>query len=666
MTPQMIADANKIVAQHGFTNPIDQNNNSSGRFAALNQDYQNGNQNSGNGGNFITNNLNTAGGIGGGLLGLALAPETGGLSAVAIPALMAALGQAGGEVAKQQATGRQLDTGEVGKQALIGGASDLGGQALAGVLGKVGGMLGGVSEKAGQAVADTNAAKIGDAIMSGPNFVSKSVQKNVLDHAPADGQLLFGDLGYKSLQDVADHAPSITGKAGFGTTLQQSLAQAIPKVETGATTQIGQDILDKTALSEAEKSQVMSALRNHLDGLNPDLQGVASGTNTAGVIKELNSAKFGIGGGDLSPIEKAQKQVYDAVAAHLDNQYGAAGANKIVAGYTPSAEEQAAIRQALSSNPAAADHYIQALTDAKTPADIRAASAPYVRASQAADQVATAGATGGGLQNGVISGSLPRTATQIVTKPLGAALDAAAVPAAKGLSALGGAISGINPTLADALTAGAKGAINVGLQGATGPQASNQSPSPLAPPDPTDPTQQAQQGQGQQIGLQQVLQAMAKDPKNASLYKEMYQLQQSSNKANNLTPAQQKDLLAANNGLSLLDTVQQHYQSAGGGQGLVGGSLSNALGGVGLNNKVQIYNQSIGSAVAQIAKAISGSSRLPTKQTIDMVKGWMPLITDNPQVAAGKLQNIQDQLNAVKQNIQGAPGATSNLNISGL
>jgi hypothetical protein len=146
------------------------------------------------------------------------------------------------------------------------------------------------------------------------------------------------------------------------------------------------------------------------------------------------------------------------------------------------------------------------------------------------------------------------------------------------------------------------------------------------------------------------------DPKNAATLIKLYELSNPSGGKG--TAAQQKALGNAQSGENALNQVSQLYNQAGGGQGLIGGTLSNLAGKLNLNSSAGAYNDVSGALVAQIAKAMGNSGTLSDKD-ISIIKQSLPNLTDSPERAQAKLQSLQELLATSKQNaMYAAPSAS--------
>lgn len=129
-----------------------------------------------------------------------------------------------------------------------------------------------------------------------------------------------------------------------------------------------------------------------------------------------------------------------------------------------------------------------------------------------------------------------------------------------------------------------------------------------------------------------------------------------------LTTDQQKTVDSANEASATLDTMLSQLGQLGGGAGRVGGLLGAVQGKLGLNNNVNAFNSTKTDTAIALAKAYSGSTRLPSPQSLKAIEASMPSYEDNPQEAQRKVDLIKQRLAAKLNSI---PGGQALNNISG-
>lgn len=99
-------------------------------------------------------------------------------------------------------------------------------------------------------------------------------------------------------------------------------------------------------------------------------------------------------------------------------------------------------------------------------------------------------------------------------------------------------------------------------------------------------------------------------------------------------------------GLNTLNTLLQSYERGGGGQGIIGGTLTNLLNtatGGAYNSSAQTYATQARGAAAQIIKALGESGTLSDRD-IQAAMDMLPKNTDNEAVAREKISNLMTLL----------------------
>lgn len=126
----------------------------------------------------------------------------------------------------------------------------------------------------------------------------------------------------------------------------------------------------------------------------------------------------------------------------------------------------------------------------------------------------------------------------------------------------------------------------------------------------------------------------------------MYQLQYptEASTASDLSTSEKNQLAKLQSAETALDRLEELYDRAGGGQGFIGGNLSNFLGGIGLNSNVSTYNQLAQGLVNQIGAAIGKTDSLNTEGEVQRALSLVPQITDDAQTARNKLAELRRML----------------------
>jgi hypothetical protein len=135
----------------------------------------------------------------------------------------------------------------------------------------------------------------------------------------------------------------------------------------------------------------------------------------------------------------------------------------------------------------------------------------------------------------------------------------------------------------------------------------------------------------------------------ASLYKNaysIYQLQAKSTGAgtSEMSTAEKNQIAKLQSAGTALDQLEELYNKAGGGQGVIGGNIANFLGGLGLNSDVNTYNQLAQGLINQIGAAIGKTDSLNTEGEVQRALSLVPKITDDNQTAMNKLATLRSLL----------------------
>lgn len=135
----------------------------------------------------------------------------------------------------------------------------------------------------------------------------------------------------------------------------------------------------------------------------------------------------------------------------------------------------------------------------------------------------------------------------------------------------------------------------------------------------------------------------------ASLYKNAYSIYQLQAKstgtgASEMSTAEKNQIAKLQSAGTALDQLEELYNKAGGGQGVIGGNIANFLGGLGLNSDVNTYNQLAQGLINQIGAAIGKTDSLNTEGEVQRALSLVPKITDDNQTAMNKLATLRSLL----------------------
>lgn len=157
------------------------------------------------------------------------------------------------------------------------------------------------------------------------------------------------------------------------------------------------------------------------------------------------------------------------------------------------------------------------------------------------------------------------------------------------------------------------------------------------------PTEQYSQPQQPEVdfpsALQQAQQLLGNDATSAQYLAYAKQIMASS-KPNKVAVKAQDAVAAGGQALNIVDQLEQAYQSAGGGQGRIAGTISSLSGKAGMNNEVNIYNESKLGFISNVARAL-GEKGVITDYDIDRIAKLFPSPSSNPQEASAKWSMIR-------------------------
>lgn len=136
---------------------------------------------------------------------------------------------------------------------------------------------------------------------------------------------------------------------------------------------------------------------------------------------------------------------------------------------------------------------------------------------------------------------------------------------------------------------------------------------------------------------------VSRDPKNASTYMSLFktlQAAQEASKPSKKAIKAQDAAAAGNQALNIVDSLEQSFGRAGGGQGRIPGLAATIAGKAGFNNNVNIYNDSRLAFLSQVARTL-GEKGVLTDRDIERIARAFPSPTNNPQEAAAKWAQIR-------------------------
>lgn len=610
-------------------------------------------------GNWLTHLLPTIANVGGWAAGAALAPETGGLSLL-LPAATSALGGTAGKAAENLAEGQSIGSGLAGEAggSLAGGlALGAGGKVLSSLIGKTGLIPRLVQNQfVGRMPSDINPAEI------------------------ASGLSNYGiGVGTKGLSQVGDIASLVTGKNGA---LSSGFRQGLSDLEnagarvdlSGVDQQFQEDVGNKLALSDSQKGTILSRAQNALNSLYPGTETVATRGVAGTMGKPVTLPTIG-SMTNVSPtaaFDTAQK--FEQMASDMYNAARKGTVNREM--YQEAGDSYRAVAQTIHSridgltndaniplsdelkqsvidklaplqkiNPQAYQDLVSQIPQMSSLYELRTPQAFWVRAdnavkaSQINQQAGSAispreilgnmGVLGGGglgfaLGGGPVGALAGAAAGRALESPL------ASRGAASILSGLSKAGSSNLPAATGSLLGGASGSIFSNLPAEA--NSSNINAGVNMPPaqQPTQMPTQAPAPGGGASDIGQILGTLA-------LYSP------SALSSLMLSPQQRSTSQAAETAMTNLSGLGSLYSQAGGGLGTFGGEVAKLRGKV-TGSDIAAFNSTVDSVANNIAMA--------TGLPMDAVKQQLPKLTDKPEAAAQKMQNVQQLLNTALQSSQ--------------
>lgn len=661
-------------------------------------------------GGFVERQLPTIGGIAGAVATspAELLDAVSGVGGTALNIAGAAGGQALGQKIQNSLTGTKSSTAGA---ALAGAAGEVGGRAVGGVLGKVGSKLAKPVDSAVAKVAEKKAA--GAALDEAAPFA------NVAQGQDVKGSIdLMKDLKMAPTPEGMKTAADLTtGQHGeFNNTLRQVLGGngGTPiKVNVGDYLKTAKDAINDEPLLGAADARdgsgaklLGSITKNKENGL---FDGKGSLTQTADGNKVLDSIQYHQG--QAAKFAKAAPgtegeaigNVHKQAAKYLEDQLSkSAGADKAVAAHKLDPGDAADIAKNVTDkggSPSLAQHIIQTINDSSSVKDLRSAQAPFVKASQLADEAANyakgsgfvkglaqdasnkGGSNGfrdlstafeaGSLAHGNVFAGIPLAAKASRSEPLIKAADNLTNRPARALNNAPSSI--LSKLTGKTVNAPTTGRIVSKVGGQEVGQAINNPPGqPVQQPSPAPyEVQAAQDTAAQQAGApgstdssdandpfssdsikQAILQDMQTNGgKNISSLLSVYNTFGKPEETQSTTEKNSVDNL--NGALATLDTYSQQLNASGGGRGKVGGAVENLLGKFGQGGSTAAQVRAIESQKTDVATAIA-KALTNGKPASSQIKSWedaLPNVTDSSAVAKQKLQNITASINAKLQTL---------------
>lgn len=642
-------------------------------------------------GGFLKNNLSTIGSIGLPLLGAALAPETGGLSLAALAGLGGGTGKVFQNLSQGKGTG---SAGSILGAAGQGVAGDLTGQVLGAGLKLAGGIPSSLIAKGAAKASDTTATKaalIDEAPFQGvpTNIRQDTNMKDLISHVKSFG-------GTPNPETMGAMANLNTGTNGVVSNANRQILDTLPAIDTNPAIAAAKQALSLEGGPLSEVGTQSTKANGILNSLRRSIQT----TGTPGSEGGITNASIKSAGGpvqtgmvdansvfsNIQQLENrakalnatgtyegtAEARATTAAANALKEQLSKSGVDDAVANSYVGPETINAIHgtAAATGVPSAyAEHLVNGMNNAKTFDQMRALQEPAVRMSQLSEAANTA--AGGALTKAPNSGGFGNLSTvyeagsaahgnAAALIPLGAKAATAPVvgPSLIKADKLIQGIRGLNTfngNMPGALTAG-KILSRVAGQNLAGTGKGNAAAAPTTAPDmnvagagatntPTaTPQDQNMQAQAPAFGQDQMLAAIAADPKNASTYISLYNAV--GKPAEALTTNQKNAITGSQKAQSVLGSYQGQLNSVGGGKGPIGGNVENLIGSVingGNASAAHALETQRQDVAVSVAGALTPTGR-PAQNLIDQIANSLPTIKDTASTAQFKFQQLMQRI----------------------
>lgn len=443
---------------------------------------------------------------------------------------------------------------------------------------------------------------------------------------------------------------------------------------------------------------VLRSVRDTLQGTAYKGEGNLSGEGSAAannVFDTLQSIEGRIQELSDQGADAAEKRALKATKGALeDSIYKNGNLDKAVAGYKLTPEDISAIHSTAAKtgvSPELAQHVIDGINNATSGKELRSLQAPFVNASKLANVADRAG-------EGILT-DIPKVAPSdpgmfggrggfYKALEIGRLVHGdptAALPLIAGAGGDGATPGIIQKTGEKLVSAGQK--VNSAVPGGTGNFMSNlitRAGATQQPNQATDQSAQVPDSPGQEVNpllkgtiLDPSRQTSTEDdiaspsdnpfdPANAQANIEkilaqggkMADVQQylatvktlQDLSGDKMSPTQQKAVTAAKNAKGTLQQIEDSFSAAGGGQGKVGGFLSNLTGKVGANSNVATYNDTATALAASLYKALGNTGTISDKDQ-QLIAKLIPKTTDTDTTAKAKLAQLENLLQQSQDNL---------------
>lgn len=499
---------------------------------------------------------------------------------------------------------------------------------------------------------------------------------------PADTIARLADAGLTKPTDVERVSSAVTGGGGL---ITNAIAKAVGKaggVDTSTVRQVFNDALDNYGLVEKDRASLQKVfdaqMKKLAGGANGSLNPLADPTEVLATMRALEKRAANlVGKGDnyrlSTPERQDQASVLNLVRDELEDKlYTGAGANaKLTESLTPELRTQ--LLDLVPNNPQWQAYVENNIMGAKTVGELRSSMSPFVRGGKIIEEgeqnsITAGGRLGNAFSGNGILGAIGETVTNAV-KPTAQRLTGNTLRKASGIVAGNGerAARPVGQGIAGLATRGVVGgaALDAFNEQPTDAMAMSQQPSDLNDVAslgmdqgqldmPIDPNEDTNNPFG--VSLNSVAVNMRSalangDTKGYATLSDVYDRIAASYETQDteLSSDTKKSLGTSANAISTLDQLEGLFQQTGGGSGRLGGAIQGAFAGAGFDDNAAAYNSLAASATSQLAKAINGSGQVSDADAAALIKA-LPLLTDNPAVAAAKFRALRERLSVSQQN----------------
>lgn len=491
--------------------------------------------------------------------------------------------------------------------------------------------------------------------------------------------------GISNLDEASKIAQNVTGENGAYSELVRNAIGNSPGIDIGDMRKVTEDLLVNKAplVSNSQRKNIIEQVKNSVTGAYGGSEGslstLANPLDAFSVAKNFRGQAADIRkGATVSAADKQLATVYDEVGRSIEDRlYKAPGVNEGIKSAAPDRATDLRFLAHNAASPTEAKAYeklAKELDELGKTGDIKKARSlqqDFVKLNQIDEATARANSGAGAQLGGQMQGfgKLVQRPTNLAAVPLDAATPkvggilanlgrnisyGTSLPSVPGGRVIGGLASRV---LRQGATAQAGASAVPGQEPTTSPESdqlsslTNEQPfdytSAITEPpktyNPYDP-ENIQDSINQIVGQG----GKSKDIKDFLDIAQSMSKLQSDSEGKKLSATQQKAEQQAQNALSALNQIKGSFEAAGGGQGKIGGTITNIGAKLGINSNAATYNDTGTALAAQIYKALGNTGTMSDADQA-LVSKLIPRTTDNATTANQKIQQLQDLLDQAQQ-----------------